>query len=106
MDSSFPRVIDVEVTRDHIDRGMPRSACHCPVSIALSEKMSVDDIYVTKSHVWINNTSYVTTNNLRRFLLRYDTGRKVVPSKFTLKETIQKSGDHDGRDNTPSDTNL
>lgn len=102
MDSSFPRVIDIEVTQNHINRGMP-SACHCPIGIALSEKTS-DDVYVTKSYVWIDDVSYTTTNSLRRFLLRYDKGLKVIPSKFILKETqLQKSGGHNDSDANTSD---
>jgi hypothetical protein len=93
MTTKTTKVITVHVTQTHIDHGVRRDCYRCPVAQALVSttrrrgqldwRFAVEDnrIELDNDVAWFRAT---ITNKLRRWIKRFDEGKKVKPFTVTL----------------------
>ena len=73
-------LVSVTVTQEHIDRGVPGEARACPWKLAISERFSIDDVYVGSFGTWIGSGCNIPhTNELYHWIKNFDSGDGVPP---------------------------
>lgn len=78
------------VTQQHIDNASS-TALHCPIAACITENMATVKAWVANYSVYDLNTSRKLGQlgwRCRRFIRRFDAGKKVRPFSFTLKEIV------------------
>jgi hypothetical protein len=74
----------IEVTQQHIDKGIRRSAYHCPVAQALSE--ATGDIWTTGRWDAGNGTvNVLLPEDVVERIIRYDDTREMQPFAFEME---------------------
>lgn len=77
----------VNVTQEHIDRGIPKSKCSCPIALALQElgcqtiAVDTDQISYTENSEWVY---WRTPAKTASFIFRFDNEMPVEPFSFEL----------------------
>ncbi len=74
----------IEVTREDINKGIKRNACHCPIARAIARHTGSQcaiggDIYLSNS-----GKSCFIPEIAQIFISRFDAGEPVKPFKFDL----------------------
>jgi hypothetical protein len=79
--------ITFEISNKDIDQGR-RSDCYaCPAALSLSRLLDskvINDVVIGVNSSCINNEYYSHGEDLVEFILNFDNGKKVTPSKFTI----------------------
>lgn len=78
------RSIKINVTNDHIRRGVRGSACDCPIALALKETLITNSVSVTGARMLVNHVWFVVDKKDIRFMERFDAGQPVRPYSFDL----------------------
>jgi len=87
----------INVTQQHIDKGIPRSACECPVALAINEAIgngysSVSPIAI---YIWPNNVfgedekRYTTPIEVAYFIHWFDANGHPTPKPFSFELEIK-----------------
>lgn len=79
------RAIKINVTKEHIRRGVRRSMCDCPIALALKEALLTKDVSVTSSQMIVNHLMFMTDLADARFIKGFDEGKTVRPYSFSLR---------------------
>lgn len=74
------------VTQDHIDRGQPKIAKSCPITLAVQEQNPWKTPNVSTRHnfLQIGIDCYELPNEAKDFIRRFDGGYTVKPFSFHL----------------------
>ena len=84
-------IVDIEVTQDDIDKGIPKSACDCPIALAVARAAKGCQVSVGNTSVAFSR-SYSTLHVLlpeapRAFINAFDTG--ALPQALLFPFTFQ-----------------
>lgn len=79
-------MIVVRVKQEHIDGGVKRDPCNCPISLALKDSMDIIRVHVTDYGIIVGGHSYYTPDNAREFIKKFDGDELVKPFEFTLTD--------------------
>lgn len=81
----------INVTQDHIDKGIPFNVCACPVALAIKPHVKPRHYVAVKSYViglWHTNHTLVESWDLPQavqdFIDAFDCGKSVQPFSFEL----------------------
>jgi hypothetical protein len=77
--------MNIQVTEDDIEQGVPFDPCRCPVALAIKRATRRRHIIVGESALEIGRLRYHTPHELRRFIEGFDLGRTVSPFSFDIK---------------------
>jgi hypothetical protein len=85
-------IVQIDVTEDHIKRGVPRDCCECPLVLAFGDKLSPWYFARVAAYVvqfWEGPASPITEFQMlpysaRHFRKSFDEGCPVVPFTFRL----------------------
>ena len=95
-------MLTVNVTQDHIDKGVRKEAYHCPVSLALGEADPGSDWCVSTLLVMRENghdvVSIFPPVTVSKFVSRFDNGDPVQPFTFEIDLDHEPDG---GSEETP-----
>ena len=79
----------IEVKQEHIDKGLRRSKCGCPIALAMSdagfEYPSVNPLRIVY-HNGLNTVGCEVPESAKQFILAFDVGECVKPFSFALEE--------------------
>lgn len=84
------KTLTINVTQEHIDKGVPGSTCYCPIALALKEYPEVTDVAVAEISICVNINSkpykFVNRgpNSLYAFISRFDARLPVDPFTKTI----------------------
>lgn len=78
------RAIKINVTKDHIRRGVRGSACDCPIALALKQTLITHNVSVSSTAIVVNNIGFSVDKKDLRFIERFDAGQPVRPYSFDL----------------------
>jgi hypothetical protein len=78
------RAIKVNVTKDHIRKGIRGSACDCPLALALKETLITTNVSVDANSIRVNHVYFKTDKKDVRFIERFDAGKPVRPYSLEL----------------------
>jgi hypothetical protein len=78
----------IKVTQKHIDAGIPKNACFCPIAAAVRElgfnEIALDDsVAVIKKKEGHWDTVSVPSS-VKKFIAKFDSGKFVEPFEFEL----------------------
>ena len=80
--------MQIDITQDHIDRGVRKSCTHCPIALAVQEKLGVDSVTVEQEWIYPpdDEVRYFLPAAARDFISYFDwAGRSHVrPFSFEL----------------------
>lgn len=77
----------INVTQEHIDKGIATQPCLCAISLAIREQARLKDAAVV-ADVWRPNLDYIyypLPVVARDFAYAFDRGEKVSPFSFELE---------------------
>ena len=79
----------VQVTNKHITKGKPGRIHSCPIALAIREQCAKGKaVSVTGCEVSIGNKIYELPTRANEFIMMFDTGEKVKPFTFNLREEL------------------
>jgi len=73
----------IEVTQEHIDKGLKMSCSMCPVALALKDK-GFTHVSVIGYSMFVDGSRYINTPELRQFINDFDMGEYVKPVQFEV----------------------
>jgi hypothetical protein len=79
------RQIELEVTEADIERGSTESPWYCPIALALKRTLNKRIGISVSSELTIDHVYIKTPARLSRFMVRFDSGKRVKPFKFTFR---------------------
>ena len=74
--------LPVFVSSNHIKKGKP-GASTCPITVALLDQGS-DTVSVLNDYAYIDGVRWWLSKRAQKFVLTFDDGDRVLPSKFVL----------------------
>lgn len=77
--------LKIEVSREDIQRGIPKSACYCPIALALKRAFPNSHIKVTGT-LFIDGRRFSLPAICNTFMGAFDTNKAVEPFEFELGE--------------------
>lgn len=88
--------LTVEVTQEHIDKGVRRSYYCCPIACALKEPTAVIGSFMSVYTARIikdggEYESYTPSNRAIAFIKKFDKGDQVRPSTFRFKKIVKRA---------------
>jgi hypothetical protein len=77
----------INVTKDDIEKGIPKNAVFCPVALALHRVFPDADVSVSGTLIIVNNSGklnllYSISNDVHYFITNFDKGKHVEPFSF------------------------
>lgn len=75
--------LEIDVTQDDIDNGIPHSFSNCAIARAVRRRTGIKDIGVSRV-VFVNLTEWQLPVGAIDFIRRFDNNEPVVPQKFKL----------------------
>jgi len=81
------KTLKIKVKRKHINEGISLTTC-CPIALAIKEQARVKWASVTADSIHIGDDTYFTTQKVFDFIQKFDAGKTVVPTEFTLKRAF------------------
>lgn len=85
--------VTVKLTQEHIDNGIRKSPCNCPIALALKEHFKASHVYVHNYGDVENNlilrgdiysSSFKLSANASDFITAFDWCRTVTPISFSV----------------------
>ncbi len=84
----------VEVTQEHIDKGIMSDEESCPMALAIIDKtdnavsVGLENIELSDDGLWLLTKKYAHTQVSYQFIRNFDDGNEVKPHTFIFKELI------------------
>jgi hypothetical protein len=78
------RAIKINVTREHIRKGIRGSPCDCPIALAIKEALITQAVSIGSWQWMINHVRFLAEDKDVRFMQRFDEGKPVRPYSFFL----------------------
>jgi len=78
------RPITITIARQHIEAGQRHSTDHCPIALALKQALLTPYVSVGPVVMTINGATWELDPNERKWLERFDEGKRVRPFKIVL----------------------
>lgn len=76
----------IKVTEDDIKKGRPRSACLCPIALAIQrETNTINSVYVGAHYVSTDYKSYILPFEAQEAIRKFDDIGEMEPFEFELK---------------------
>jgi hypothetical protein len=76
----------IEVTQEHIEKGVPEEECNCPIALAIRDAFNVEELEVSVNAtvIRVGFDHCPTPEEAEAFVCDFDDGRSVRPFTFDL----------------------
>ena len=74
----------IDVKQCDISRGVPTSACDCPIALAIKRALRCKHVGVTGTYIAINDKMVRQTKKVAKFVYDFDSYKPVKPFSFTV----------------------